>query len=71
MCITTISKYILRYTGLIFWKFIDNNNDYFKVLFLWRTHSPFIIKKKQQQRCEHIIRKNQQIKSTVHDANNT
>ena len=25
--------------------------------------------KKQQQRCEHRIRKNQQIKSTVHDAN--
>ena len=25
--------------------------------------------KKQQQRCEHIIRKNKQIKSTVHDAN--
>ena len=25
--------------------------------------------KKQQQRCEHRIMKNQQIKSTVHDAN--
>ena len=25
--------------------------------------------KKQQQRCEHRIRKNKQIKSTVHDAN--
>ena len=25
-------------------------------------------KKKQQHRCEHIIRKNQQIKSTVHGA---
>ena len=25
--------------------------------------------KNQQQRCEHRIRKNQQIKSTVHDAN--
>ena len=24
---------------------------------------------KQQQRCEHRIRKNKQIKSTVHDAN--
>ena len=24
---------------------------------------------KKQQRCEHIIRKNKQIKSTVHDAN--
>ena len=28
-------------------------------------------KQKQQQRCEDRIRKNQQIKSTVHDANNT
>ena len=28
-----------------------------------------IIKKEQQQRCEHRIRKNQNIKSTVHDAN--
>ena len=27
------------------------------------------IKTKQQQRCEHRIRKNKQIKSTVHDAN--
>ena len=26
-------------------------------------------KKKQQQRCEHRIRKNKQIKSTVHDGN--
>ena len=26
-------------------------------------------KKKKQQRCEHRIRKKQQIKSTVHDAN--
>ena len=26
-------------------------------------------KKQQQQRCEHRIRKNKQIKSTVHDAN--
>ena len=26
-------------------------------------------KKQQQQRCEHRIRKNQQIKSTVNDAN--
>ena len=44
------------------------------MLFLRRAHSPFIknsIKKKQkkQQRCEHIIRKNKQIKSTVHNAN--
>ena len=45
------------------------------MLFLRRAHSPFIkniikIKNKnQQQRCEHIIRKNKQIKSTVHDAN--
>ena len=31
--------------------------------------SPFIKKKKKKQRCEHIIRKNKQIKSTVHDAN--
>ena len=28
-----------------------------------------IIKKQQQQRCEHRIRRSQQIKSTVHDAN--
>ena len=28
-----------------------------------------IFLKKQQQRCEHIIRKNKQIKITVHDAN--
>ena len=28
-----------------------------------------IYKKQQQQRCEHIIRKKKQIKSTVHDAN--
>ena len=27
------------------------------------------IEKKQQQRCEHRIRKNKQIKGTVHDAN--
>ena len=26
-------------------------------------------KKQQQQRCEHRIRKNKQIKSTVHNAN--
>ena len=44
------------------------------MLFLRRAHSPFIkniIKQKQkkQQRCEHIIRKNKQIKSTVLDAN--
>ena len=32
-------------------------------------HIALSIKKKQQQRCEHIIRKNQQIKSTEHDAN--
>ena len=48
----------------------NNNNGYFKVLFLQRAHSPFIYKKqKQQQRCEHRIRKNKQIKSTVHDVN--
>ena len=41
------------------------------MLFLRRAHSPFITNylKKKQQRCEHIIRKNKQIKSTVHDAN--
>ena len=48
------------------------------MLFLRRAHCPFIkkyIKKlqkkiqKKQQRCEHRIRKNKQIKSTVHDAN--
>ena len=47
------------------------------MLFLRRAHSPFIKKylykkkqkKQQQQWCEHIIRKNKQIKSTVHDAN--
>ena len=32
-------------------------------------HIALSIKKTQQQRCEHRIRKNQQIKSTVHDAN--
>ena len=47
----------------------NNNNGYFKVLFLRRALSPFNIIKKQQQRCEHRIRKNQQIKSTVLDAN--
>ena len=55
----------------------NNNNGYFKVLSLRRAHSPFIKKylknthtqKKKQQRCEHIIRKNKQIKSTAHDAN--
>ena len=46
------------------------------MLYLRTAHSPFIkniskkTKQKQQQRCEHIIRKNKQIKSTVHDANN-
>ena len=29
----------------------------------------YIYIKQQQQRCEHRIRKNKQIKSTVHDAN--
>ena len=39
----------------------NNNNGYY---------SPFIKKtKKKQQWCEHRIRKNKQIKSTVHDAN--
>ena len=42
------------------------------MLFLRRAHSPFIKnilknKTKQQQRYEHRIRKNKQIKSTVHD----
>ena len=32
-------------------------------------HIALSIKKEQQQRCEHRIRKKQQIKSTVHDAN--
>ena len=54
------------------------------MLFLRRAHSPFIkniFKKKyiykkhththtqKQQRCEHIIRKNKQIKTIVHDEN--
>ena len=45
------------------------------MLFLRRDHTPFIKiikqkqKKQQQQRCEHRIMKNKQIKSTVHDAN--
>ena len=44
------------------------------MLFLRRAHSPFIKnilrnKTKQQQRYEHRIRKNKQIKSTVHDGN--
>ena len=52
----------------------NNNNGYFQVLFLRRAHSPFIKnilknKTKQQQRYEHRIRKNKQIKSTVHDGN--
>ena len=48
----------------------NNDNGYFSVLFLRRAHSPFIKNKnKLQQRCEHRIRKNKQIKSTVHDAN--
>ena len=41
------------------------NNGYFYVLFHLRAHSPFIEEKKW---CEHRIRKNQQIKGTVHDA---
>ena len=44
----------------------NNNNGYLLVLSLQRAHSP-VIKKK---RCEHKIRKNQQIKSTMHDNNN-
>ena len=49
----------------------NNNNGYFCLLFFRRAHSPFIKKylNRQQQRCEHRIRKNKQIKSTVHDAN--
>ena len=41
------------------------------MLFLRRAHSPFIknMSKNQQQRYEHIIRKNRQIKCTVHDEN--
>ena len=34
-------------------------------------HIALSLREKKQQRCEHRIRKNQQIKSTVHDANNT
>ena len=40
------------------------------VIYKWyfsREHIAFLLKK--QQGCEHRIRKNQQIKSTVHDAN--
>ena len=51
---------------------LNDINGYFYVLFLRRAHSPFNtkkIQKKQQQRCEHRIRKNKQIKSTVYDAN--
>ena len=40
--------------------------------YLSEEHKTLSLKKtKQQQRCEHRIWKNQQIKSTVHDANNT
>ena len=46
----------------------NNNNGYFLVLFQRRAHSSFILKK-QQQRSEHRIRKNKQIKSSVHDGN--
>ena len=46
----------------------NNNNEYFLVRFIRRAHRPFIHRKKQRQRCEHRIRKNQQIKSTVHVA---
>ena len=42
----------------------NNNNGYFYVLFLHRAHSPYI----KQQRCEHRIRKDQQIKSIANDA---
>ena len=45
----------------------NNNNGYFYVLFLQRAHSPFIYKK-PKTRCKHRLRKNQQIKSTVNDA---
>ena len=42
----------------------NNNNGYAYVLFLLRAHSPVYGKK----RCEPKTRKNKQIKSTVHDA---
>ena len=41
----------------------NNNNGNFLVLFLQRAHNPFF-----KKRCEHRIMKNQQIKSTAHDA---
>ena len=45
----------------------NNNNGYFKCYFSGE-HIALSIKK-QQQRCEHEIRKNHQISSTVYDAN--
>ena len=43
------------------------------MLFLRRAHGTFIYKnnkkQQQQQQCEHRIRKNKQINSTVHDGN--
>ena len=41
----------------------------FKCYFSGEHIALSIKKQQQQQRCEHRIRKNQQIKSTVHDAN--
>ena len=50
----------------------NNNGNLFKFFFKCYFSGELIAlsyKKKQQQRCEHRIRKNKQIKSTVHDAN--
>ena len=41
----------------------------FKCYFSGELIALSYIKKQQQQRCEHRIRKNKQIKSTVHDGN--
>ena len=45
----------------------NNNNGYIYLPFLLRAHSPNI-KVKKKKTVEHGIRKNQQIRSTVHDA---
>ena len=41
----------------------------FKCYFSGELIALSYVKKKQQQRCEHRIRKNKKIKSTVHDGN--
>ena len=43
--------------------------DIFKCYFSGELIALSLKKKQQQQRCEQRIRKNKQIKSTVHDAN--